>query len=93
MGEMIGALKEGCARVPEGFATTSQAYRQFLESNALDSKIRSQLEQLENGDALGITYQDDEPLAGADKLADRDRNLRELDPASAEDAERGEEEL
>lgn len=41
----------------------------------------------ELGDALGISYEDDEPLAGADKLADRDRNRWELNPASAEDSE------
>lgn len=47
----------------------------------------------EIGDALGITYADDEPLAGADKLVDRDRERWELDPESAEDVESGEEEL
>jgi hypothetical protein len=37
----------------------------------------------ELGSAVGITYDDDEPLATADKLGERDRNRWELDPASA----------
>jgi hypothetical protein len=37
----------------------------------------------EIGEALGITYDDDEPLATADKLEARDRNRWELNPASA----------
>jgi uncharacterized protein DUF6335 len=37
------------------------------------------------GRALGIEYQDNEELKGADKIADRDKHRWELDPASAED--------
>ena len=37
------------------------------------------------GRALGVEYQDNEPLKGADKVAERDRHRWELDPASAED--------
>ena len=37
------------------------------------------------GRALGVEYQDNEELKGADKIADRDRKRWELDPASAED--------
>jgi hypothetical protein len=37
------------------------------------------------GRALGIEYQDNEELKGADKVSDRDRHRWELDPASAED--------
>jgi hypothetical protein len=37
------------------------------------------------GKALGIEYQDNEELKGADKIAERDRKRWELDPASAED--------
>ena len=39
----------------------------------------------EIGAALGVTYQDDEELKGADKIVERDRHRWELDPASAED--------
>lgn len=37
------------------------------------------------GRALGIEYQDNEELKGADKIADRDKKRWELDPASSED--------
>ncbi len=37
------------------------------------------------GEAMGITYQDNEPLGTEDKLNARDRDRWELDPASAED--------
>jgi len=37
------------------------------------------------GRAVGITYEDDEPLKAAEKLEDRDRDRWEFDPASSED--------
>lgn len=37
----------------------------------------------EAGEAMGITYNDEEPLRTAEKLADRDRHPWELNPASA----------
>ena len=37
------------------------------------------------GKALGVTYEDNEELKGADKLVERDKHRWELDPASAED--------
>ncbi len=36
------------------------------------------------GRAVGLTYQDDEPLRGADKVEGRDQDRWELDPASVE---------
>ena len=42
-GEMISTLKEEGIRVPDGFATTSDAYRGFLEANDLESKIKALL--------------------------------------------------
>ncbi|HZS46598.1 MAG TPA: DUF6335 family protein [Blastocatellia bacterium] len=38
----------------------------------------------ELGQAVGVTYQDNEPLRAEDKVKDRDRNRWELDPASSE---------
>jgi hypothetical protein len=38
----------------------------------------------ELGDAVGITYQDNEPLRFGDKVADRDAQRWELNPASSE---------
>jgi hypothetical protein len=37
------------------------------------------------GKALGVTYNDNEELQGADKLVERDKHRWEMDPASAED--------
>lgn len=39
----------------------------------------------ELGEAVGITYEDNEPLRFGDKLADRDAQRWELNPASSED--------
>ena len=37
------------------------------------------------GKALGVEYEDNEELKGADKVAERDKHRWELDPASSED--------
>ena len=37
------------------------------------------------GDAVGLHYEDNEPLNTTEKVEDRDRHRWELDPASAED--------
>src|SRR6185295_18312872 len=39
----------------------------------------------ELGEAVGITYEDNEPLRTAEKVEDRDRKRWELDPASSDD--------
>lgn len=39
----------------------------------------------EIGKALGVEYQDNEELQGANKLEERDKHRWELDPASSED--------
>ena len=39
----------------------------------------------EIGEALGLTYQDNEPLHATEKVVERDRKRWELDPASSED--------
>lgn len=39
----------------------------------------------EIGHSLGVEYQDEEELKGAEKLEERDRHRWELDPASSED--------
>ena len=44
LGEMIGALKEEGIRVPDGFATTAETYRRFLDANDLTAEIQAQLE-------------------------------------------------
>jgi len=50
LGEMITALKEEGVRVPDGFATTADAYRLFLKANDLEQQIRDLLKELSDGD-------------------------------------------
>jgi len=50
LGEMIRVLKDEGIRVPDGFATTADAYWAFLEANDITEKIRSHLEDLQSGD-------------------------------------------
>ena len=39
----------------------------------------------ELGEAVGVTYEDNEPLRTAEKVEERDRKRWELDPASSDD--------
>jgi pyruvate,water dikinase len=50
LGEMIAGLAEAGVMVPGGFATTADAYREFLRSNALEKRI---------GETLGALNVDD----------------------------------
>jgi pyruvate, water dikinase len=50
LGEMIGALKDEGISVPDGFATTADAYRAFLAYNDLDEEIARYLDILKSGD-------------------------------------------
>jgi len=52
LGEMIGKLGQTGVRVPDGFATTAQAFRDFLAQDGLDSRISALLEGL-NVDDVG----------------------------------------
>jgi pyruvate, water dikinase len=49
LGEMIRALKDEGIRVPGGFATTAEAFHEFLEANGLTGTIRAALEDLQRG--------------------------------------------
>ena len=46
LGEMIGGLSDAGVRVPGGFATTAQAYRDFLSQDKLDTRIGKLLSTL-----------------------------------------------
>ncbi len=50
LGEMIGALAHAGVRVPGGFATTAQAFRDFLRENGLEEKIERALSALDVDD-------------------------------------------
>jgi len=47
LGEMIQSLKEENVRVPDGFATTAEAYWKFLQKGDLKDEIRDLLNDLE----------------------------------------------
>jgi pyruvate, water dikinase len=49
LGELLRGLKDAGVRVPNGFATTAEAYRAFIDANNLEDKIRSELKELEGG--------------------------------------------
>jgi pyruvate, water dikinase len=50
LGEMISSLAQAGVRVPGGFATTAQAYREFLAQGDLDERIRQELAGLDVDD-------------------------------------------
>lgn len=50
LGEMISNLAGAGVSVPGGFATTADAYREFLETNGLNDKIHSALDKLDVND-------------------------------------------
>ena len=55
LGEMIGHLDKLGIRVPEGFATTSHAFSEFLAQDGLDASIHSLLDDLDVDDTAELT--------------------------------------
>lgn len=55
LGEMIGQLSRSGVSVPDGFATTAEAYREFLAQNGLDETIRHKLSELDVDDVPALT--------------------------------------
>jgi len=51
LGEMIQSLKEKQIRVPDGFATTAKAYREFLDENEIADKIKAEIDKLHDESA------------------------------------------
>ena len=47
LGEMISNLSSAGVRVPDGFATTAEAYRRFLGETGLADRIAAELADLE----------------------------------------------
>lgn len=54
LGEMIGQLSDAGIRVPDGFATTAQAFREFLELGGLESRINTRLAALDIDDVKAL---------------------------------------
>ena len=49
LGEMIRTLKRKGVHVPNGFATTADAFRLFVRENKIDKKIRAEIQRLKKG--------------------------------------------
>jgi pyruvate,water dikinase len=55
LGEMIGQLSSVGIKVPMGFATTAEAYREFLRTNNLQDHIKSILDSINIDDVTALT--------------------------------------
>lgn len=55
LGEMIGNLASAGVTVPNGFATTADAYREFLSFEGLDKRISDALDGLDVNDIQALT--------------------------------------
>ena len=49
LGEMFRSLRAEGIKIPDGFATTSDAYWRFMEANGLKEKVQSRLLEMESG--------------------------------------------
>ena len=54
LGEMTGALSAAGIRVPGGFATTADAFREFISANKLDERIAEKLKTLDSNDVAAL---------------------------------------
>jgi pyruvate,water dikinase len=55
LGEMLSQLTEEGIRVPDGFATTATAFRDFLRASDLETKINQRLAALDVDDVRALT--------------------------------------
>ncbi|WP_137390388.1 phosphoenolpyruvate synthase [Rhodoligotrophos defluvii] len=51
LGEMVRSLKDEGVRVPDGFATTARAYREYIAANAIEAALRERIEAMKSGRA------------------------------------------
>jgi pyruvate,water dikinase len=54
LGEMIGGLAAAGIRVPGGFATTADAFREFLSASRLEERIEQRLHGLVTSDVTAL---------------------------------------
>jgi pyruvate,water dikinase len=54
LGEMISQLAATGVRVPGGFATTAHAFREFLQHNGLEARIKDRLSTLDTEDVRAL---------------------------------------
>jgi len=55
LGEMISALSQAGVDVPPGFATTADAFREFMSQDGLDQRVASLLGQIDVDDVPSLT--------------------------------------
>ncbi|RNL94520.1 phosphoenolpyruvate synthase [Sinomicrobium pectinilyticum] len=55
LGEMINQLNPKGIRIPDGFATTARAYRDYLEHNNLREKLTASLDKLDKKDFKNLS--------------------------------------
>ena len=80
LGEMISQLSDAGVRVPGGFATTAQAYRDFLSGTGLDKRIADRLLSLNPEDVRELAIAGAEIrqwIVDAPLPANLDRDIRE----------------
>src|SRR5690606_22300836 len=51
LGEMVQQLAAKGVRVPDGFATTAEAYREYVQTNGIAEKLAARMRQLKTGEA------------------------------------------
>ncbi len=51
LGEMVRTLRSEGVRVPEGFATTAESYRQYVAANGIEEAMRESLDAMKTGRA------------------------------------------
>src|SRR5947207_2241145 len=79
LGEMTAALSEAGIRVPGGFATTADAFREFLSANKLGERIDARLNGLNASDVAALAACGKEVrswIAEAPFPADLEREIR-----------------
>ncbi|WP_427018865.1 phosphoenolpyruvate synthase [Pseudarthrobacter sp. P1] len=54
LGEMVGNLTSAGVKVPDGFATTADAYRRFLRETGVEAKIAAILQDLDTDDVRAL---------------------------------------
>ncbi|MFT5445778.1 MAG: pyruvate,water dikinase [Gammaproteobacteria bacterium] len=80
LGEMISSLSTSGVRVPGGFATTADAYREFAEVNGLQQRIAAALDGLDVDDVAALARVGSEIrgwIAQAPLPAELEREVRE----------------
>ena len=48
LGEMVRTLKDEGVRVPDGFATTASAFREYVAANGIEADMRARLAALKS---------------------------------------------